>query len=73
MNRTRTDCTVWGLSEETEACCNCTHFCQHYILTPANPYYTPTYRGHGIHPRRKERKVCDVCEHFKRRESDKRV
>lgn len=55
----------FGISTDTQACINCKHFFQHYVLDSLCPgYCTPIYSGHCCYPRHKYRKVCDVCEHF---------
>ena len=61
-----------GISLDTQACANCRHFYQHYILDPLSGgrYCVPVHSGHCCYPRFKYRKVSDVCEHFERTEDD---
>lgn len=53
-----------GIEPETEACANCKHFYQHYILSWAG--FDPLEQGHCCYPRLKNRRVTDCCEHFER-------
>lgn len=58
----------YGVRPETEACANCEHFRQHYILDSMGRWegFIPITEGHCIFRRVKNRKVYDCCEHFEK-------
>ncbi len=59
------------MPKDIPMCVNCKHFWQHYICkggpNDTAQWVVPLHCGHCIYPRVKDRKVYDVCEHFKQK------
>ena len=59
------------IDESEECCVNCTHFIQHYTFTPHGKQpFIPVHCGHCTHPRIKDRKPNDTCNHFEHKKGD---
>ena len=58
----------FGIGPDTEACANCKHFYQHYVLNPWTGIFETVAAGHCCYPRVKDRKVDSWCERFEWRD-----